>query len=111
LPPFTITCPNYDNIKKDEFKDGEADKSGRATPLPPDLYSPQDEFYNEDEFVDGDTDRSGRANPLPPDSYSICKMINISAHPKFKSLLKVNSICKGSRLLFEFLLGSSQVGP
>jgi hypothetical protein len=90
---------------------GEADKSGHATPLPPDLYSPQDKLYNKDEFVDGDADRSGHAIPLPPDSYSICKMSNISAHPKLKSLLQVNSRCKGSRLLFEFLLGSSQVVP
>ncbi len=76
-----------------------------------DLYSPQDKLYNKDEFVDGDADRSGHAIPLPPDSYSICKMSNISAHPKLKSLLHVNSRCKGSRLLFEFLLGSSQVVP
>ena len=38
-------------------------------------------------------------------------MSNISEHPKFKSLLKVNSRCKGSWILFEYLLGSSKVFP
>ena len=74
-----------------------------------DFYSPLDTFNNEEGFEDGDADRSGHAIPLPPDSYSIHEMSNISEHPKFKHLLKVNSRCKGSRLLFEYLLGSSKV--
>ncbi len=100
--PFSLSCV-------DEFKDEEADRSGRATPLPSDFYSAQDEFNVEDEFEDGDAEGSGRAIPLPPDSLSLHDLSNISQHPKFKSLLDVASTCKGSRMLFEYHLGSSQV--
>jgi hypothetical protein len=36
LPPFCLPCLNYYNINDDEFKDEEADRSGRAIPLPSD---------------------------------------------------------------------------
>ena len=70
LSLFTIMHPNYETINKDEFEEREADRSGHATPLPPDSYSHQAMFYNEDEFDYGGADKSGRATPLPPDSYS-----------------------------------------
>jgi|JI7StandDraft_1071085.scaffolds.fasta_scaffold260737_2 hypothetical protein len=111
LPPFSLTCLNHYNINDEEFKDEEADRSGRATPLPSDFYSHQDAFNIEEGFEDGDADRSGRTIPLPPDSNSIHEMSNISEHPKFKSHLKVNSRCKGTRTLFEYLLSSSKVVP
>jgi hypothetical protein len=41
----------------------EADKSGSATPLPPDSYSPQDMLYNKDDFDDGE--ETGVAVLLP----------------------------------------------
>ena len=104
LPPFSLSCV-------DEFKDEEADRSGRANPLPSDFYSAQDEFNVEDKFEDGDAEGSGHAIPLPPDSNSILNVSNISKHPKFKSLLEVSSSCKGSRILFEYVFGSSKVIP
>ena len=107
LPPLSLTCLNHN----DEFKDEEADRSGRASPLPSDFYSAQDGFNIEEGFEDGDAEGSGRAIPLPPDSNSILNMSNISEHPKFKSLLEVCSSCKGSRILFEYVFGSSKVIP
>ena len=62
LPPFSLTCPNHYNINDEELKDEEADRSGRATPLPSDFYSHQDAFNIEEGFEDGDADRSGRAS-------------------------------------------------
>jgi len=111
LPPFSLTCPNHYNIDDDEFKDEEADRSGHASPLPSDFYSAQDGFNIEEGFEDGDAEGSGRAIPLPPDSFSLKHFCDISQHPKFKSLFEVCSSCKGSRILFEYVFGSSKVIP
>ena len=73
--------------------------------------SAQDGFNIEEGFEDGDAEGSGRAIPLPPDFNYILNMSNISEHPKFKSLLEVSSSSKGSRILFEYVLGSSKVIP
>ena len=77
----------------------------------PDFYSAQDGFNIEEGFEDGDTEGSGRAIPLPPDLNSIHNMSNISEHPKFKFLLEVSSSCKGSKILFKYVFGSSKVIP
>jgi hypothetical protein len=104
LPSFSLSCV-------DELKDEEADRCGRATPLPSQFYSAEDVFNIVDELEDGDAEGSGRAIPLPPDSLSLNDLCNISQHPKFKSLLDVASTCKGTRILFEYHLGSSLVIP
>ncbi len=95
----------------DELKDEEADRCGRAIPLPSEFYSAEDVFNVGDELEDRDAEWSGRAIPLPPDSLSLHDLCNISQDPKFKSLLDVVSTCKGSRMLFEYDFGSSIVIP
>jgi hypothetical protein len=89
LPSFSLGCV-------DELNDEEADRCGRATPLPSEFDSAEDVFNVGDESEDGDAEGSGHAIPLPPDSLSLQHFCNISLHPKFKSLLDVASTCKGS---------------
>ena len=62
LPSFSLSCV-------DEVKDEEADRCVRATPLPSEFSSAEDEFNLVDELEDGDAEGSGRATPLPPDSF------------------------------------------
>ena len=104
LPSFSVTCV-------DELKEEEADRCGRATPLPSEFSSAEDEFYVVAELEDGDAEGSGRATPLPPDSLSLPDVNNIAQHPFFKSLLDISSRCKGSRMLFEYDLEYSRVLP
>ena len=104
LPSFSLSCV-------DEVKEEEADRCGRATPLPSEFSSAEDEFNLVDELEDGDAEGSGRATPLPPDSLSLQVVSNISQHPFFKSLLDVSSRCKGSRMLFEYDFEYSRVLP
>ena len=104
LPSFSLSCV-------DEAKEEEADRCGRATPLPSEFSSAEDEFNLVDELEDGDAEGSGRATPLPPDSLSLLVVSNISQHPFFKSLLDVSSRCKGSRMMFEYDFEYSRVLP
>ena len=56
LPSFSLSCVN-------EVKEEEADRCGRATPLPSEFSSAEDEFNLVDELEDGDAEGSGRATP------------------------------------------------